>query len=91
VDSAFEQLKLAMITTWVLVLLNFVCPFYIETDACDTRMGAVLCQDEHPISYLARVWVSKINNYPCMDFFGCHDGYRKVEGLFGTREFCHCH
>jgi hypothetical protein len=26
-----------------------------------------------------------------MDFFGCHDGYRKVEGLFGTREFCHCH
>ena len=47
---AFEQLKQAMRNTPVLALPNFNRPFSIETDACDTGIGAVLVQDKHPVA-----------------------------------------
>ena len=49
-QAAFEQLKQAMLNTPVLALPNFDRPFSIETDACDTGIGAVLVQDNHPVA-----------------------------------------
>ncbi|XP_026451508.1 uncharacterized protein LOC113351792 [Papaver somniferum] len=42
VQSAFETLKQAVTTTPVLVLPDFTLPFEVETDVCDTGVGAVL-------------------------------------------------
>ena len=43
-----------MVTTPVLVLPNFDKPFAIETDACDTGIGAVLTQEGHPVAYFSK-------------------------------------
>ena len=48
------MLKQAMVSTPVLALPNFTRPFAIETDACDTGVGAVLTQDGHPVTYLSK-------------------------------------
>ncbi|XP_071685507.1 uncharacterized mitochondrial protein AtMg00860-like [Lolium perenne] len=53
-QQAFDQLKDAMVNTPVLALPNFSRPFSIETDACDTGIGAVLVQDGHPIAYFSK-------------------------------------
>jgi hypothetical protein len=47
----FEKLKVSMTTTPVLVFLDFSKDFVVETDACDTGIGAVLSQNSHPITY----------------------------------------
>jgi hypothetical protein len=52
--TAFQALKDAMVSTLVLALPNFTLPFVIETDACDTGMGAVLMQAGHPIAYMSK-------------------------------------
>jgi hypothetical protein len=51
---AFNQLKQAMVSTPVLALPNFEQPFSVETDACDTGIGAVLTQGNHPVAYLSK-------------------------------------
>lgn len=33
---------------------NFSKPFVIETDTCQTRVGAVLLQDGHPLAYVSK-------------------------------------
>lgn len=53
-ESAFEQLKLALTTAPVLSLPDFSQQFVIETDACDTGVGAVLLQKGHPIAYMSK-------------------------------------
>ena len=53
-QQAFDMLKQAMVSTPVLALPDFSRPFAIETDACDTGVGAVLTQDGHPAAYLSK-------------------------------------
>lgn len=51
---AFNLLKNAMANTPVLTLPNFTLPFVVETDACDTGVGAVLMQQGHPVAYMSK-------------------------------------
>jgi len=53
-QEAFVLLKNALIQAPVLAVPNFQQPFVIETDACDSGIGAVLMQQGHPISYLSK-------------------------------------
>jgi hypothetical protein len=52
--AAFQSLKLAMICRTVLGLPDSSLPFFIETDACDFGVGAVLMQNGHPIAYMSK-------------------------------------
>jgi hypothetical protein len=58
-QTAFEQLKKAMSTTPVLGLPNFSKQFILETDACDTGIGAVLIQDNKPVAYVSKALAVK--------------------------------
>lgn len=52
--AAFLILKKAMTQTPVLALPDFTLPFSVETDACDSGVGAVLTQQGHPIAYMSK-------------------------------------
>lgn len=53
-DTAFHLLKQNLIEAPVLRLPDFTKPFVIDTDACDTGVGAVLQQEGHPIAYMSK-------------------------------------
>jgi hypothetical protein len=43
-DQAFQDLKIAFTTTPILIHPNFLKPFFLENDASDYLLGAVLSQ-----------------------------------------------
>lgn len=53
-QTAFEQLKHALVSAPVLALPDVTKPFIIETDACNKGIGAVLMQDKHPLAFISR-------------------------------------
>ncbi|GJW55942.1 retrotransposon protein, putative, ty1-copia subclass [Tanacetum coccineum] len=53
-ESAFNQLKQAMMTTPVLALPYFEKEFVVETDDSYCGIGVILHQDGHPIAYLTK-------------------------------------
>ncbi|KAE8734320.1 hypothetical protein F3Y22_tig00000773pilonHSYRG00160 [Hibiscus syriacus] len=53
-QSAFEELKLAMISEPVLVLPDHTKFFDVFTDASDVAIGGVLMQGGHPVAYESR-------------------------------------
>jgi hypothetical protein len=53
-QQAFDLLKQAMSSTPVLALPDFTKSFWIETDACDIGIGAVLVQEGHPVAYYSK-------------------------------------
>ena len=57
--QAFEKLKRAMINVLVLALLDFSQPFIVETDASGYGLGAVLKQNQRPITYFSQVLTAK--------------------------------
>jgi len=51
---AFDALKQALCSAPVLGILDFSQVFAIETDACQTGVGAVLLQNGHPLAYVSK-------------------------------------
>jgi hypothetical protein len=60
----FEALKQARSNTHVLALPNFSIPFWIETDARATGIGAILMQAGHPVAYYSKAL--SVNNRNCL-------------------------
>ena len=52
-DRAFQQIKIALISTPVLRLPDFNKLFDVTTDASDSGIGTVLSQDLHLVSYFS--------------------------------------
>jgi hypothetical protein len=53
-DQAFHLLKQNLVQAPVLRLSDFNKSFVVDTDACDTGVGAVLQQEGHPIAYMSK-------------------------------------
>ena len=51
---AFDTLKQALCSAPVLGIPDFSQVFAIETDACQTGVGAVLLQNGHPLAYVSK-------------------------------------
>lgn len=53
-EQSFQLLKNRLISSPVLAVPNFKKQYTVETDACDTGIGAVLQQEEHPIAFMSK-------------------------------------
>lgn len=53
-EDSFRALKTAITSAPVLRLPDFSKTFYVETDASDFGVGAVLLQDNHPLAFFSK-------------------------------------
>jgi hypothetical protein len=53
-DMAFQTLKQALVQAPVLALPDFFKVFYIETNACECGVGAVLIPKGHPMAFVSK-------------------------------------
>jgi hypothetical protein len=53
-QQAFEHLKRALCEAPVLALPDFSKTFILETNACDSGLGAVLSQEGWPVAYFSK-------------------------------------
>ena len=58
-DIAFQKLKEAMVSPPVLALPDYSTEFVIETNACNTGIGAVLMQGGHQLAYISKALSSR--------------------------------
>lgn len=58
-EVAFQTPKQALITSLVFALPNFCKVFVVETDACDSGIGAVLMQEGHPLVFVSKALCQK--------------------------------
>ena len=69
--QAFNQLKDNLTSTPILAMPDWTKPFILDTDACETGIGAVLSQSsmdssEHVIAYASRLLTKPERNYCVM-------------------------
>lgn len=53
-QEAFDALKSALVSAPVLALPDFSKPFQLQTDTCDSSVGAILLQDGHPLAFVSK-------------------------------------
>ena len=71
-DQAFDTLKKAFTTAPILTYPDFQKPFFLETDASDFALGAVLSQSDdegrlHPVAFHSRKFTAAEINYEIHD------------------------
>lgn len=64
---AFQELKVAMTSTLVLVLPDLSKEFVVECDASSIGLTAVISQDNHSISFLSKTLVQKYQTLSVYD------------------------
>ena len=71
-DKAFQNLKMAFTTAPILMHLDFAKAFYLETNASDFALGAILLQMEvnkklHPVAFYSQKFFAVEINYEIHD------------------------
>lgn len=54
-EQFFEVLKLAIVSSAILIMPDFNLPFVVECNASTSGVGAVLIQQNRPVAYFSKV------------------------------------
>ena len=91
-EETFQALKRALTDEPVLSLPDFQEKFFLQVDASERGLGAVLCQrkgeDEHPVAFASRKPVAQVNQSFYYRVFSPCMGHRTLPPLFVWSGFC---